>query len=114
MNWHKRLEFTNTFVNKPTKFWNDAIFSDKSKYNIWGSDGQKFVWRKTNEALKQKNIKPTVKHGGGNVIVWRCMAINSVGNLVFIDQIMTNDIFRHFKEKIYGLQDPKDKAMVAL
>ena len=74
MNQGKRLEFAKTFINKPIEFWNDVIFSDESKYNIWGSDGQKLVWRKINEALKQKNIKPTGKPGGGNMMVWGYMA----------------------------------------
>ena len=30
----------------------------------------------------------TVKHGGGSVMVWGCMAANGVGNLVFIENTM--------------------------
>ena len=60
---------------------------------------KKLPLRKTNEALKPKNIKLTVKHDGGNVMVWEFMATNSVENLVFIDQIMRKEIFGHFKEK---------------
>ena len=57
-----------------------------------------FVWRKTNEALTPNNIKPTVKHGGGNEMVWGCMVTNGVKNLVFIDQIDKKNLFGHFKE----------------
>jgi len=31
---------------------------------------------------------PTVKHGGGSVLVWGCMSSKGVGNLCFIDGIM--------------------------
>ncbi|CAK9813094.1 Transposable element Tcb2 transposase [Anthophora quadrimaculata] len=46
------------------------------------------VWRKVNEVLKIKNLKPTVKHGGGNVIIWGCILTTGVGELIFIDGIM--------------------------
>ncbi|GBN50637.1 Transposable element Tcb1 transposase [Araneus ventricosus] len=41
----------------------------------------------------QKNLRPTVKHGGGSVMAWGCMASTGVGNLVFIDGIMNHMVF---------------------
>ena len=45
------------------------------------------VWRKTGEP--QNTIK-TVKHGGGDVMVWGCMAASGVGNLEIIEEVMDN------------------------
>ncbi|GFY30457.1 transposable element Tcb2 transposase [Trichonephila clavipes] len=65
-----------------------VIFSDESKFNIFGSDGRRMVWRKPNTSHHPKHTISTVKHGGGSVMVWGCMAASGVGKLVFIDGIM--------------------------
>ncbi len=64
------------------------IFSDESKFNVFGPDGRTLVWRQANTQLQEKNLQPTVKHGGGNVMVWGCMTASGVGELVFIEDIM--------------------------
>ncbi|GFV32767.1 transposable element Tc1 transposase [Trichonephila clavipes] len=92
-NQKKRLEFTKAHQLKTDNFWKKVIFSDESKFNIFGSDGRRTVWRKPNTVLDPKNLRPTVKHGGGSVMVWGCMASNGVGNLVFIDGIMDHKLY---------------------
>ncbi|GFX36647.1 transposable element Tc1 transposase [Trichonephila clavipes] len=72
----------------PQQFWNEVIFSDESKFNIFGSDGRHMVWHKPNTSYHPKHTIPTVKHGAGSVMVWGCMAASGVGKPVFIDGIM--------------------------
>ncbi|GFV53081.1 transposable element Tcb1 transposase [Trichonephila clavipes] len=72
------------YARQPTEYWENVIFVDESKYNILGSYGKQKVWRKSNAAIHVKNLRPTIKYGGGNQIVWGCMAISDV----FIDGIM--------------------------
>ena len=43
-----RLAFAKEHVGKPKSFWNEVIFSDESKKNVFGSDGRQIVWRKKN------------------------------------------------------------------
>ncbi|GFX58710.1 transposable element Tcb1 transposase [Trichonephila clavipes] len=69
-------------------FGTQLFFSDESKFNIFGSDGRQYVWRKPNTELEKQHLTPTVKHGGGSVLVWGCMAANRVGKLCFIYGIM--------------------------
>ena len=85
----KRLKFAKTYITKPQSFWNNILWSDESKFNVLGSDGHKRVWRKPNEALKEKNLIPTIKHGGGSVMIWGCMASSGVGSFEFINGTMT-------------------------
>ncbi|GFT07914.1 transposable element Tc1 transposase [Trichonephila clavipes] len=94
-NQKKRLEFTKTHQLKTDNFWKEVIFSDESKFNIFGSDGRRTVWRKPNTVLDPKNLRPTVKHGGGSVLVWGCMASN--GSLVYADKPQTLD---HLEDNI--------------
>ena len=70
----KRMEFAWKHVGKPISFWNSVLFSDEDKFNIFNSDGRVMVWRKPNAQMETKNLCPTVKHDGGNVLVWGCMS----------------------------------------
>lgn len=97
-NRKKRLLFAQAHRDKGNDFWNKVIFSDESKFNIFGSDGRQMVWRQKNCELQPKNLVPTVKHGGGSVLVWGCMSSFGVGKLHIIrgkmDQYMYIDILK--------------------
>jgi hypothetical protein len=95
VNRKKRLEFAKMHLNKPKEFWYNVIWSDESKFNIFGSDGRQLVWRKVNTELQKKNLVPTVKHGGGSQMVWGCMAASGVSNLTFVDGIMDKWDYMH-------------------
>ncbi|GBM54333.1 Transposable element Tc1 transposase [Araneus ventricosus] len=82
------LDFEKSVVYNDISFWESVIFVDESKFNIFGSDGRKTVWRKPNEELNPKNLWPTVKHGGRGIMVWECFAASGMGNLVFIENYM--------------------------
>ncbi|KAL7723160.1 hypothetical protein ACLKA6_019931, partial [Drosophila palustris] len=58
-----RLTYAKTHLSMTPDFWNTVIFADESKFNIFGSDGNAYVWRKANTELQKQNLKATVKHG---------------------------------------------------
>lgn len=66
-NIRKRLDWAKKRVNWAQQDWSKVIWSDESKYCIFGNDGPSYVWRKPGDALKPQNIVPTVKHGGGKL-----------------------------------------------
>lgn len=98
-NQQLRLEFAKRYLEKDEAFWESVLFTDETKVNIFGNDGRGKVWRKKNSALDVKNLIPTVKHGGGSVMVWGAMAASGVGRLVFIEGRMDQ---RQYKQILEG------------
>ena len=68
--------------------WQLVIFSDESKFNLFGSDGRQWCRRRVGEAFLDRNVNKTVKHGGGSVMVWGCITSRGVGRLHRINGIM--------------------------
>ncbi len=78
-----RLEFAKTYVTKPQSFWENVLWTDETK-----------VIRKRNEAFKEKNTVPTVKHGGGSKMFWGCFAASGTGCLDYVNGIMKSDDYQ--------------------
>ncbi|KAK3567383.1 hypothetical protein QTP86_019883, partial [Hemibagrus guttatus] len=53
-----------------------------------------YVWRKSNTAFQKKNIIPTVKYGGGSVMVWGCFAASGPGRLAVINGTMNSAVYQ--------------------
>ncbi len=53
-----------------------------------------YIWRKSNTAFQKKNIIPTVKYGGGSVIVWGCFAASGPGRLAVINGTMNSAVYQ--------------------
>ena len=68
-NQRARLAFANRHVLWPKYDWTRIFFSDKSKFNIFGSDGKQYARRRRGEEQKGNCVKKTVKFGGGSVMV---------------------------------------------
>lgn len=107
-----RNKIAGEWSNWTLKQWENVIFSDETKINLFSSDGRDKVWRKKCEELETKNTSFTVKHGGGSVMVWGCMAASGVGKLVFIDGEMDRFAYKNIiaqnlplSKDILGLED---------
>ncbi len=88
-----RLEFARAHADKDEDYWDSILWSDETKINVFGTDGFKTVWRRKGEEYKEKCMVPTVKHGGGSVLMWCCMSAAGVGELHFIDGIMNSQMY---------------------
>ncbi|CAK9820308.1 Transposable element Tcb1 transposase [Anthophora plagiata] len=92
-NKKKRLEFAKKYANQPVEFWKRVLWTDESKFELLGLKQRLRVWRKTGEELEDRHLQKTVKHGGGNIMVWGCFSWEAVGQLIKIDGIMTADTY---------------------
>ncbi|CAG8738574.1 28317_t:CDS:2 [Gigaspora margarita] len=58
------------YLNWSVEDWRSVIWSDESKFKIYGSDGHQYCWKRKNEPFNERNVIPTKKYGGGSVMVW--------------------------------------------
>jgi transposase len=86
-----RLDFAKGHLDKEKSFWEHVLWSDETKIELFGHNDVQRVWRKKGEAFVPKNTVPTVKHGGGSIMLWGCFAANGTGELVRIDGIMDKE-----------------------
>lgn len=77
----RQLTFALKYQHWTVEDWKRVIWSDETKINRIGSDGQEYVWKKAGEGLIDREVKGTVKHGGGSLMVWGCIGWNGVGVL---------------------------------
>ncbi len=106
-NRKKRLNFALLHRNQDQDFWKRVVFTDESNFNLFGCDGKQRVWRKRNEELNPRNLLPTIKHGGGSVMVWGSMSASGVGNLQIIEGVMDQFVYINILKN--NLQTTVDK-----
>src|SRR4029434_3105440 len=52
----------------------DRMWSDETKIKLFGINSTCRVWRGKNAEYDPKNTIPTVKHGGGNIMLCGCFS----------------------------------------
>ncbi|ORD98244.1 TCB1 [Hepatospora eriocheir] len=61
---------------------------------LFNSDGIKYVRYFLGDRYKPENTIPTVKHGGGSIMVWGCVSYSCVGRIVFIVKTMNAAMYK--------------------
>lgn len=88
-NVQQRLKFAEVHSCWPQEKWRNILWSDETKINLFNSDrGLHTVRRPINTEYNPKYTLKTVKHGGGNIIVWGSFSYYGVGPLYRIQGIM--------------------------
>lgn len=103
-----RIDFAKEHLNWTSQQWSKVLFSDESKFMLFGSDGIKYIRRPIGSRYDPKYQLPTVKHGGGNIMVWGCFSRDGIGPLHRIQGIMDQEKYKDICKKIM-LPHGKDK-----
>jgi len=90
-NKKKRLTWAFEHKDWTVEQWKNVMWTDESKFDIFGSKRKTYVRRKPGERLREECIVPTIKHGGGSVMVWGCFAGAKVGDLKKIEGILRKE-----------------------
>ncbi|KAK1798425.1 hypothetical protein P4O66_007881, partial [Electrophorus voltai] len=73
--------------------WFKVLWSDETKIEVFGADHTRGVWREDGTAYDPKNTIPTVKHGGGNIMLWGCFSAKGPSHLVRINGKMDSTAY---------------------
>ena len=101
------------YADKPQSFWENMLWTDETKLELFGRSHQSYIYRRKNEAFKEKNNMPIMKHGGGSDILglscclrhrvpWICAGHNEIRRLS-----------SHFGEK-YTVQSQKSVSSMVV
>ncbi|GES81326.1 transposable element Tcb1 transposase [Rhizophagus clarus] len=86
----KCLNFAKRYKDWTVSDWNKVVWSDESKFQIFGSDTRQYCWKRPKDPLQDAHVKPTVKFGGGSIFPPQSSDLNPIEHL-------WNDIDRHLR-----------------
>ncbi|KAG2459251.1 TCB1 transposase, partial [Polypterus senegalus] len=88
------LEFTKRHLKDSQTMRNKILWSDETKIELFGVNARRHIWRKPGTAHHQANTIPTLKQGGGSIMLWGCFSVAGTGRLVRIKGKMTAAMYR--------------------
>ena len=94
-----RLKFVKTYEKKGMMFWEKVIWSDETKVELFGRNTTTSVWQKNGTASKKHNTIPTVKFGGGSIMIWACFSSKVTAELQVIHGRMNGSMYREILKK---------------
>lgn len=108
-NVKKRFQWAKEHKKWTIDQWRKVLWSDESKFEIFGSKRKIYVRRRKNEKYARDCIVPSVKHGGGSVMVWGCFAGSQVGDLMKVDGILNKE---GYKKILQNKAVPSGKRLI--
>jgi len=98
-NKKKRLVWGKEHINWTPEQWSKVLWTDESKFELFGSKRRVYVRRRAGERMKDECVQPSVKHGGGSCMVWGCFAGASSGHLVEVKGTMKKEQYHSILQR---------------
>jgi len=70
------LRFAREHFNWTWLDFANVLWTDESRFTLFQTDGPTFVQRRHGETLRQDCVVPTVKYGGGGIMMWGAISYN--------------------------------------
>ncbi len=81
-------------ANDSEEYWVKVLCSDEPEIQLFGINSTHHVWRRRNAAYDPKNTIPTVKHGGGKIMLWGCFSSKGTEQLHRIKGTMDGAMYQ--------------------
>ena len=78
-------------------------------FRLFGKNSTRRDWRTKNAELQPKHPTPTVKHGGGNIMLWGCFSAKGPGRLIRVKERMNGAMYREILSENHQL--PSARAL---
>jgi transposase len=88
-----RLSFAHAHRHWTVEDWKGVMWSDDTKINCLGSDGQQWVWIRPGQELSDAAIQPTAHSGGGSIQIWGCFCWDGPGYATKIEDTVTKEVY---------------------
>ncbi|KAG2457221.1 TCB1 transposase, partial [Polypterus senegalus] len=88
------LEFAKRHLKDSQTMRNKILWFDETKTELFGVNARRHIWRKPGTTHHQANTIPTVKNGGGSIMLLGCFSVAGTGRLVRIKGKMTAAMYR--------------------
>jgi len=75
----ERYAWAKKYRNYTLIDWRQWVISDETRVNMWGTDGNSFVWSDGDNTLLPHQMEPHVHGYSGGVMFWSCITATGPG-----------------------------------
>uniref|UniRef100_A0A8C6UUN8 Glycosyltransferase 2-like domain-containing protein n=1 Tax=Neogobius melanostomus TaxID=47308 RepID=A0A8C6UUN8_9GOBI len=94
-----RLKFARSHMEDTATVWKKVLWSDETEIELFGPNAKRYVWSKPNTAHRPECTIPSVKYGGGSIMLWGCFSSAGTGKIVRIVGKMDEAKYRDILEE---------------